>query len=555
MAINANADVRPVAADSSATPSMGNEVSMTIRSWIWTASSAMASIAAAIVMMKGIRRGQVGAIAMGTLLLFGSSEFTDYPMASTLWNRSEPIFRQVGETTKKTLSDVSVKASESATASLRYLGWLLAGALVIGGVSWWFAVRAIEAVIKRARRVKEVWHGQDAQNVRNAAPTVLTTNEVNANPRSVAQNAAAAPFPLSHTANGTLSGATSGEDSGEDKEASRQCQPNRITYDNNYLRPMNQAVCKREGIMKTDLLHGDCLVMGGENVVSDKHGRVEVLICKKHFEAYADRRADVGCEQNDCYGRGVLVKIGDKAMRECNEHIGMRLLQENQKDAAEQNSMAPHDQTSAKPSTAHPVIVVEEGKSLEQHAEDQCSSLQLECPLPTAATAQQEIRAPGDPMHAFDAVHGKSSTVTATKRTGKTVGKALSNVEFADPVETEPDTSSDAEEEHLEKIRGNRGETRRLSVEAISSKQSYDKDGKKAKTGKRAKAYNFEDECGLEATGSKRGEFREASFSDSNDSSSSSSSSEDSSSDDKRRHKKTKTTDRKKRISKPTRGI
>ena len=296
-----------------------NGLGLAIRNWIWATSTAVASSAAAIVMTKGIHRGQVGAIAIGTLLLIGSSEFTDYPVASTMWNQSEPVLRKVGETTKQTLADVSDKASESVSASLRYLGWLVVGALVIGGISWWIVVRVIEAVIERTRRVKNIWLGTNMQ----------TAGIPNAG--NVIRPVAGAFVPVVPTAVRPLSGATSGEDSGEDLEMRRRCQSSRIIYDDNYLRPMNQAVCKRDGILKTDLLHGDCLMMSSGNVVSGKYGRIEVVVCKKHFDVYVERRTDVGCEQKDCYGRGVLVKIGDKAIRECNEHIGLRLLQENQK--------------------------------------------------------------------------------------------------------------------------------------------------------------------------------------------------------------------------------
>ena len=445
----------------------------------------MASSAAEIVTMKGIHRGQVGSITLGTLLLFGSSEFTDYPVASTLWNQSEPILRKVGETTKRTLPDVSDKASESVTASLRYLGWLVVGAVMIGGVTWRFVGRAIETAIQRTRRVKDIWQGNNVQTAAN--PT----------PGNVMHNVAAATVPIVPTAASTLSGATSGDDSGEDLELSRRRQSSRIIYDNNYLRPTNQAVCKRDGILKTDLLHVDCLRMSSGNVVSSKQGRVEVAVCKKHFDVYVERRTDVGCEQNDCYGRGVLVKIGDKAIRECNEQIGLRLPQENQRGPTEPVAQVSQEKKVVTVSTASPVIVAGDGmtagknavaslpyeKAMPTGAKTLESSTQLERPLPTATNAQRETPIPGGSKRMTGTADGVSLIGKDSMTSGKIDAASSPHVEFADPSDAEPDTSSDVEEEQLGKIWGNHGNLRRLSVDTMSSHQSQEKMGRRRRRG------------------------------------------------------------------------
>ena len=62
---------------------------------------------------------------------------------------------------------------------------------------------------------------------------------------------------------------------------------------------------------------------------------------------------------------------------------------------------------------------------------------------------------------------------------GKTGATSSPHVEFADPADTEPVTSSDVEEEHLEKIWANGGNIRRLSVDALSSQQSQERSGKR----------------------------------------------------------------------------
>ena len=62
------------------------------------------------------------------------------------------------------------------------------------------------------------------------------------------------------------------------------------------------------------------------------------------------------------------MKIGDKAIRECNDHIGLRLLQENQKGPTEACAQTSQEK-SVTVSTASPVIVVGDGMTVGRNAE------------------------------------------------------------------------------------------------------------------------------------------------------------------------------------------
>ena len=113
--------------------SINSGMSQTIRNWIWTASTALASGAAAVVTTQGAHRGHKGSMLAGVLISLGSSELTDYPVGSTLWNQTEPLLTASVGNTANTISNATNVATEGIRASLRYKGWLIGGLLVMPG--------------------------------------------------------------------------------------------------------------------------------------------------------------------------------------------------------------------------------------------------------------------------------------------------------------------------------------------------------------------------------------------------------------------------------------
>ena len=53
-----------------------------------------------------------------------------------------------------------------------------------------------------------------------------------------------------------------------------------------------------------------------------------------HLGEYRERVTDVGCEKDGCLARGLLVKIGENVVLECNEPIGIRIMNETEKQRA-----------------------------------------------------------------------------------------------------------------------------------------------------------------------------------------------------------------------------
>ena len=146
--------------------------------------------------------------------------------------------------------------------------------------------------------------------------------------------------PLVHTrpALTCFSGTTSGEVSEEDNATNGACQAIRIVFGNNYLRPMSRSQCEQMINMKTDFLLGDIIVVKSGNAISSRPGRIEFGICKKNFAQYVERRTDVGREQPEFYAMGILVEIGGRVIRGCNDHIGLRLLQGNRTESETRKS-------------------------------------------------------------------------------------------------------------------------------------------------------------------------------------------------------------------------
>ena len=116
------------------------------------------------------------------------------------------------------------------------------------------------------------------------------------------------------------------------------------------MRPMARKPSKVSGIAGMNLIYGDSFVMKSGNEISSRQVRIEVAVCKHHDDDYQERMADVGCESGDCCVLCILVQIGDKAIRECGEHIGLRIMAD--KAADEDNRRAnQHKPFSALPKT------------------------------------------------------------------------------------------------------------------------------------------------------------------------------------------------------------
>ena len=119
----------------------------------------------------------------------------------------------------------------------------------------------------------------------------------------------------SPTAVAPASGPDSVEVSEEGAGRSGSCQSDKIAFGGNYLRHMARKHCKEIGIVKKVLAYGDSFVAKSGNVISIRHGRIGLAVCKHHDGEYQERMANVGRECGDCYARGILVHIGDKSIR------------------------------------------------------------------------------------------------------------------------------------------------------------------------------------------------------------------------------------------------
>ena len=107
-------------------------MSSTFRNWACVASTSVASGAAAIMTMHGAKYGSKSAMMTGFPTLLESSEMADYPVMSTLRNQSEPLIKSAGQSTMDTLHSASEMAADSVRASVRFLGWLFCGMLMVG---------------------------------------------------------------------------------------------------------------------------------------------------------------------------------------------------------------------------------------------------------------------------------------------------------------------------------------------------------------------------------------------------------------------------------------
>ena len=204
-----------------------------LRNWICTDSSSLASGAVAIVTTQGAHRANKGAMGCA-LLLLGISEMADYPAASTIWIRTEPLLTVDSESTRNTIPDSPIMTSEGMRTILRYMGRLVGGLLFMVGCLWMCTLRAMEMTIRWAKKAKDARIG-------NAIPIIPTNAQ-----SSRHSNAAA--------------------------------------FAENHLRPTPQLRCKQTGVAKTRLLRGDIIAMTSGNAISGKRGRIEVGVLKKHSD-------------------------------------------------------------------------------------------------------------------------------------------------------------------------------------------------------------------------------------------------------------------------------
>ena len=278
---------------------------------------------------------------------------------------------------------------------------------------------------------------QDSSAIENTPNVGSSATSTNA-PVSVANNPTV-------TIATCASGPTSGEESEDEVARSSICVGSRVVFDNNQLRPMSSGPCKKIVRFKTDLMRGDSLVMKAGNVISGKEGRVEVGLCKRHYDHYLERRKDVGCEQAGCYAKGVLVKIGNDAIRECNGHIGMRLLKENQ---SEKDVEVSHMNLKPAEETKGVVLAVNDDGST------QCGNNQNQIdegthkPIIQSSMIETTTGPAIQKRTEYTRAVNQKSQIDAPNKEKDSGDKSMATI--VDPAEAEPETASDAEEEFLE---------------------------------------------------------------------------------------------------------
>ena len=490
-----------------------------LRNAMWTASTAISTGAATIITMIGANAGRGSAMVFGMFMLLGTSEMTEYPIVSTMWNHTEPLFVNAGIATMETLSNAAELASDGVKSGVRYVGLLICGIVAFGLVVWLLTIWLLELAIRRTKKMTQAW--STAPQMSEKLEPVR--GELNA---SVS---ASLPHPTSQ-AQSCMSGPTSGEESGDDVTISALCMCRNIIYDNNCLRSMSNGPCKQTAWIKTDLMHGDSLVARNGNLISHKDGRIEVGLRKQHHDQYLERRKDVGCEQEGCYARGVLVKFGGKAIRECSERIGKRLLTE-PKEADHVQTDAPVSE-GLKRSTGiakGTVLVVNDDGSVEPDKmapEIDMQKTKQTSTEPTESKQTKPDRQCTDDRDVEEALGRKEDEKktslrkaalanTANQVTVDKPARPCPNViSFEDPADTDG-TSSDAEEEMLGEIWNDKKGSKKLMLDT----SDFAGNSKKRKESSRQKCYDSDSDFDRrKQTGSKR---RDQSSSSSSTSSSS----------------------------------
>ena len=275
--------------------------------------------------------------------LYGGSEMADYHVMSAARNLSEPYVSQARGVTDEKLVVSKDLSPEGVWNSAKCIGRWLVCLLGTLGIGWVVIARSIEYVIRRTKRISQQWDDSSHRTTPSEMPIASMASTAD----KVLIGVETVPI---------LSGPTSGDISEDDARSTAGCHADKVVFGNNYLRPVNRNPCKSTGMLKTDLMYGGSFIASSGNVISSKQCRVEVKVCKPHLGEYLERRKDVGCEKPECYARGVMVRIGDIVVRECNEHIGIRLIH-TEEDAHEMKPISNMGKTSEEISSKSPGMI------------------------------------------------------------------------------------------------------------------------------------------------------------------------------------------------------
>ena len=240
--------------------------------------------------------------------------------------------------------------------------------------------------------------------------------------------------------------------------------------------------CNGAGNLKTDMMFGDSLVVKKGSIISSKNARVDITVCEMHLSEYQERISDVGCEKEGCLARVLLVKVGENFAREFSDHIGIRILNETETqkatssknrtdmDGAEQGLLSKEKTPVVGPPEATHVLSAD-GVVLIKDDDENTMGINVGLKQPDVQSTQP-CAIPSEQETTSTATDNLKTRAVEAKKRDKP--DASSNkVRFQDPAHTEDaGTSSELEEYQLEKIWGNRGSERRLSLDTASSGNS-----------------------------------------------------------------------------------
>ena len=369
----------------------------------------------------------------------------------------------------------------------------------IGGC-WVITIWRVEYVIRRAKKIKENWH----------RPAILSGTVHAPAPEPTRTTSSQQPGSIT-----SLPVPTSGEASEDEHNMISGRQADQVVYDNNYLTPMQSKKCKATVGSGADLMFGDSIVIPPGNVISSKQGRFEVNVCKDHLDEYMGRRKDVGCETKGCFARGILVKVGDIAIRECNGHIGLMAHRDEgarlpsvhlsetgggETGMSESSGMV-GKKDSKLPETSGAIVLADE----EGYAQPVLGQMQLIDGR--LVVVKKRNQADVTENHAETGVESNckesgdrkgevrptTSTICEPGGMPTLTPGVKSKVAAKGPVGADQETSSGREKNHLGRIWGGRISDRRLSLETMSSGRSRKgrrNDDKKT----RGEAYQFDDD-------------------------------------------------------------
>ena len=199
------------------------------------------------------------------------------------------------------------------------------------------------------------------------------------------------------------------------------------------------------------------------------------------------------------YARWVLVKIGNVVIRECDGDIGIRLLNENKPRKSATHPVFGGKTTWEFAPPIGPIVIADEGGTANPVTGDAATASEYRKMGVTLHThVQKDV--PTEPVETKQIVMGPKIGNAFTEndqkgpvkeRKSSTIQCSAAMVCFEEPVETDPETSSD-QEEHMGRIWGGRGAGRRLAIDTISP----DCPGQGKRTdfkGRRKKEYSFDD--------------------------------------------------------------